>query len=262
MTTGPGVYTDAPRCPRCGSLHRADLPCWHGTYARTRTRATLTLRGRTCWLCGEPGATTADHRVPRSRGGDDELTNLMPAHRACNGRRGNTNPPGEGATLIIVTGPPAAGKTHHVHTHAAIGDVLVDLDALTAALGHPEAGDPHAAPDHVRQVAQRARSAAIQAAYRLPAGVTAWVIHTAPSAHQRAEYLAHGAVFVEVDPGAELTHAQAIAAGRPTDHLDAAARWYATRHGHPGQRAHDPPDVDHGTPPGPLPGISERFRHA
>jgi 5-methylcytosine-specific restriction endonuclease McrA len=47
-----------------------------------------------CHLCGEgprPGDPfVADHVVPRSLGGSDEIDNLRPAHRSCNGRRGNT----------------------------------------------------------------------------------------------------------------------------------------------------------------------------
>lgn len=49
----------------------------------------LAAKGRTCHLCGLPGATTADHIVPRSKGGTNELENLAPAHSGCNTRRGN-----------------------------------------------------------------------------------------------------------------------------------------------------------------------------
>ena len=43
-----------------------------------------------CWLCGQPGADTVDHIVPLSIDptlGEDP-TNLLPAHRSCNSRRG------------------------------------------------------------------------------------------------------------------------------------------------------------------------------
>lgn len=52
-----------------------------------------------CHLCGAPVdaashyndvlAPTLDHLVPRSRGGSDEPSNLLTAHRACNSSRGN-----------------------------------------------------------------------------------------------------------------------------------------------------------------------------
>ena len=41
-----------------------------------------------CWLCGLPGADSADHVVPRAQGGDDRLTNLRAAHLRCNISRG------------------------------------------------------------------------------------------------------------------------------------------------------------------------------
>jgi 5-methylcytosine-specific restriction endonuclease McrA len=42
-----------------------------------------------CHLCGTDGATTADHRIPRSKGGTDTLANLRPAHHGCNSARGD-----------------------------------------------------------------------------------------------------------------------------------------------------------------------------
>lgn len=62
---------------------------WAGN-ARRRMRLValvLAARGRTCHLCGLPGATTADHVVPWSHGGRNELDNLEPAHSGCNSVR-------------------------------------------------------------------------------------------------------------------------------------------------------------------------------
>jgi hypothetical protein len=42
-----------------------------------------------CHLCGTLGATSADHLVPRSQGGDDDESNLAAVHVLCNKRRGN-----------------------------------------------------------------------------------------------------------------------------------------------------------------------------
>lgn len=47
----------------------------------------LRVKGRICHLCGLPGATTADHLIPWSHGGRNELDNLAPAHQACNSSR-------------------------------------------------------------------------------------------------------------------------------------------------------------------------------
>jgi len=253
----PSPYAErVPRCGRCGRLHRADLPCWRGHYRDRLVARVLRERGRTCWLCGEDGARTADHRTPRSLGGGDEMSNLMPAHLGCNSRRGNTPEPGNVAALVVISGPPGAGKTTYANTHAVLGDVVIDLDAITGALSAPDAGDPHAAPDHVRTIAQAARRAAITAAYRCPAGHTVWLIHTAPKPDAIAEYAVHGARFVTVDPGEAVTLAQGIAAGRPADHLDVARRYY--RKGAP---VSDSPAIAGASEAPPVPdGASSRWR--
>lgn len=62
----------------------------------------LTTRPAVCGECGEPidlglsgyhqYGPTVDHIVPVTHGGTDHPTNLQPAHRACNLRKGaNTN---------------------------------------------------------------------------------------------------------------------------------------------------------------------------
>lgn len=43
----------------------------------------LDIRSQECFYCGGPGGS-ADHLVPRSRGGLDRLDNLVPACLACN----------------------------------------------------------------------------------------------------------------------------------------------------------------------------------
>lgn len=54
------------------------------------TARCLEAKGTICALCGQPGATVADHIVPISRGGDPaDLANLQPAHKQCNGSRHN-----------------------------------------------------------------------------------------------------------------------------------------------------------------------------
>ena len=78
---GPG-----PRCPDHA------LPNRSGTY--TRTAKQVVANATHCHLCGLPftdptDPPVADHLVPRSLGGSDDIGNLRPAHRSCNGRRGN-----------------------------------------------------------------------------------------------------------------------------------------------------------------------------
>lgn len=44
--------------------------------------------GGVCHLCGQPGATSADHLIPRSHGGTNQLANLAAVHPRCNSIRG------------------------------------------------------------------------------------------------------------------------------------------------------------------------------
>jgi 5-methylcytosine-specific restriction endonuclease McrA len=86
-------------CVICGRPHgnrgaRCDLhaiPARTGTYSRNAAR--VRANALTCHLCGR-GFTdpddppVADHIIPRGLGGSDDLVNLAPAHRSCNGRKG------------------------------------------------------------------------------------------------------------------------------------------------------------------------------
>jgi len=62
---------------------------WAGNSRRRRQLVALVLRtkGRTCHLCGQAGATVADHVIPWAHGGRNTLANLEPAHYSCNSVR-------------------------------------------------------------------------------------------------------------------------------------------------------------------------------
>lgn len=65
--------------------------------AYRRARARLLAASTICWICGQPGADTADHIVPAAHlpPGDErhrDINNLRPAHRSCNSRRGTGLP--------------------------------------------------------------------------------------------------------------------------------------------------------------------------
>lgn len=194
MTDSLVTYVSAPRCGRCSRLHLATLPCWGSTYRQRLVAATLSTKGNLCWLCGEHGADTVDHRVPRSYGGDDSPENLMPAHLSCNSERGNAPPPGLAAQVVVITGEPTRARAW-LDSRAQPGDLVVDLDALVAAV----VADPeHAPPERLalaHVLARRARAAALAAAYRMFAGPTVYVTDPAPNSEARRVYLAHAATF-------------------------------------------------------------------
>jgi 5-methylcytosine-specific restriction endonuclease McrA len=76
---------DGTRCPEHTLQKRS------GSY--TRSARKIVENATRCHLCGQgprPGDPfVADHLIPRAYGGPDDPTNLAPAHRSCNGRRGN-----------------------------------------------------------------------------------------------------------------------------------------------------------------------------
>lgn len=75
---------------------------WGGRRAQQLTTLCLDTWGTVCHLCGQPGADTADHLLPRSHGGDDSLDNLRPAHHRCNSSRGNRPIPAATPTLDAI----------------------------------------------------------------------------------------------------------------------------------------------------------------
>jgi 5-methylcytosine-specific restriction endonuclease McrA len=65
-----------------------------------------------CAICGLPARPgdplTADHVVPRSRGGVDSIVNYRAAHRSCNSRRGSARLEGDTVFTLasVSTQPP------------------------------------------------------------------------------------------------------------------------------------------------------------
>lgn len=74
-------------CYACGQVHDKAVSCrapWGGKTVQSLTRQVIERDHGICHLCGQPGADTADHVIPRSVGGSDALSNLKAAHRRCN----------------------------------------------------------------------------------------------------------------------------------------------------------------------------------
>lgn len=52
----------------------------------------VSAHGSACVYCGDANADSLDHVIPRSRGGDDHPSNLVPACRPCNSSKGARTP--------------------------------------------------------------------------------------------------------------------------------------------------------------------------
>lgn len=208
---------------------------WGGRRAAAYTAAVLEEYGTLCVL-QRPGcttvATTADHIVPRSLGGDPwDIENGRPACRPCNSSRGNgLGGATPGVRIVVVMGPPAAGKSTYIRQHAQPEDVVIDLDVIASALRGPTYDPQHEYPPHVRHVAIAARQAAIRRATRLAERVTTWIVHSMPSAAQLDSYRAQGAELVTVDPGADVVVERARA-DRPAEAMRHVDRYYIGKAG-------------------------------
>ena len=56
--------------------------------------ALFAIQKSTCALCGKRVTKTTrsiDHKIPRSKGGSDRLTNLQLVHRSCNSSKGTSS---------------------------------------------------------------------------------------------------------------------------------------------------------------------------
>jgi Restriction endonuclease len=124
-----------------------------------------------------PG-TLVDHIIPIENGGDRwDDRNLQTLCDPCHNRKRQlesmTNK--EGGTLItIISGLPGVGKTTYVLEHMQPGDLVVDMDALYAALSFRSGETPKSLLPFVAA----ARDAVIQRLQRSSDVRHAWIITT------------------------------------------------------------------------------------
>lgn len=192
-----------PHCPEPGCSNRGRCTK-HGYRSRSakkynqRAWRDLSRRiRRDRPTCETPGCDNPSEQVDHIDGDEDNDAewNLQALCRPCHSTKGHlagelSAPTRErrgrhGATAVtVVAGPPAAGKSTYVHENAQPGDLVVDYDAIYAALS----GQPtHVRPDDLRGLVLDARDAVLSRLEIANGEVArAWIIHAAPLAEQRA----------------------------------------------------------------------------
>ena len=133
--------------------------------------------------------------------------------------------------LRAVIGPPCGGKSTYVAEHAAPGDIVLDWDALAAAVDAHSAGDVWGIerPATVKATASFLRAVGIARALDLFAVLdqTAWIIQCKPTPAELEKYVAAGALVHVADPGEDECLARAEAQHRPESTSAAIREWYA-----------------------------------
>ncbi|MFB9721195.1 AAA family ATPase [Planobispora longispora] len=165
--------------------------------------ATLILAEATeCAICHLPPAPgdplTAGHIDDRQIGGGNELANYQPEHLSCNSRKKAL-----GSRIVLVAGPPCAGKTTYVQHQAIDGDLVLDLDAIARDLGSTRYWH-HDAATMARANAVMRREVLRLAATRRG---RAWIIRCVPNGRTRtglARMVRADEVVVLLPPGRTL----------------------------------------------------------
>lgn len=126
--------------------------------------------------------------------------------------------------LIVVTGPPAGGKSSWIAARAKPTDIVIDLDRIALALAGP--GAPQWQHDEtLLKVAHRARFAAVDEAVKHRDTVDIYLIHTMPSSKALARYRRLDAKVITVDPGRDIVM-QRVRDMRHDGMTAVATRWY------------------------------------
>jgi hypothetical protein len=207
-------------------------PQYSGPWQKLRKQ----ILNRDAFLCqiGSPGcthiATEVDHIVPVSQGGAwfDPL-NLRAACFSCNNKRVDRKKSEQWRTartrIVLVIGPPGAGKSTWVNEHKGERDLVVDYDSLAQALGSPVG---HGHSDSLHTATMSARNAVLNSLRKGAIDVgRAWIISSNPKAEEMFPY--HS--IMNVDPGRHEVEQRVRRGDRPEHFIELVRNWYEIRSG-------------------------------
>lgn len=146
--------------------------------------------------------------------------------------------------VVLIAGPPCAGKTTRALELAQPGDLVIDRDAIARQLGSSRL---HMHTPYISRLAEqrmRAQLAKLQATR----DVTAYVVRCLPGAGQRQAWVNRfRARLILLDPGVDECLHRARLDGRPPGTYAAIRQWYARYQAQP-TVAPSQPCMDCGTP--------------
>lgn len=100
------------------ATRRAQLVGNGGTHTLTEWREKCALFANLCAYCGEARRLYRDHKIPLSRGGSDDITNIVPSCGSCNSSKGARTAPEYLAARAVKFGTPPG-------QHASVARPLV-----------------------------------------------------------------------------------------------------------------------------------------
>lgn len=205
----PGCHglVHAGKCTVCGGQRRPNDRLYddhrgssaaRGYDARwQKVRAQVLGTNPLCVVCGTL-ADDVDHITPIAQGGAVlNAENLQPLCRRCHNQKTRREQGVSQNQTMLVCGPPGSGKTTYVQDHLHWGDLVVDLDAILAALSGQAW---YAKPTNLLPLALDVRDLLHQ---RIAAGVKdvsrIYVITSEPKAQERSRLARQlGALWVVV----------------------------------------------------------------